>query len=106
MPDLKPLVVRLLDSKDKYQRLLAGTPDTAGMKAGFMKLTPGESVGQHSTDAREEALIILEGTAEIHIDGSALTHVPAGHLVYIPPRTQHDVRNAGAGSLQYVYVVK
>ncbi|MDD5348494.1 MAG: cupin domain-containing protein [Candidatus Omnitrophica bacterium] len=106
MSDLKPLVVRLNDTTDKYQRLLAGAPDTAGMKAGFMRLGPGETVGQHSTESREEALIILEGIAEIHINGHALTRVGPGHLVYIPARTQHDVLNAGAGVLKYVYVVK
>jgi mannose-6-phosphate isomerase-like protein (cupin superfamily) len=106
MADLKPLVVRLSDGGARFQRLLAGAGDTAGMKSGYMTLKPCESVGEHSTENREEALIILEGEARISFDGRAEVSAPAGSLVYIPAQTRHDVRNEGPGLLRYIYVVK
>ena len=100
---MRPIIVRL-EGGEKYQRLLGGEPATRGMKSGNVTLKPGESVGEHSTSGREEAIIILEGEAEVTC-GSDKLAAGADTLVYIPPETPHDVRNPGAGPLRYVYVV-
>jgi len=105
MRDLKPLIVPL-KGNEKYQRLLSDVSDTAGMKSGYVVLKPNESVGEHNTEAKEEAIIILEGKAEVHIAGSPLFCVDENNLIYIPPQTVHDIKNISEGDLRYVYVVK
>ena len=41
--------------------LLKGAPQTAGMRSGFVRLQPGETVGWHTTGKNEESLVILTG---------------------------------------------
>jgi quercetin dioxygenase-like cupin family protein len=94
-----------LEKNSKYQRLLAGIPQTSGMKAGQVVLQPGESVGSHSTDSNEEIIIILEGSIEAVIEGKAGLCAAKGQVVYIPPGTLHDMKNAGDSPARYIYVV-
>jgi len=101
---MKPKIIKL-EGQDRYQRLLGGVPDTKGMKSGNMTLNPGESVGEHSTGSKEEAIIILKGKAEISISGRDPLTAEESSLVYIPPETEHDVKNVGMEVLRYVYVV-
>ena len=51
--------------------LLQGAPQTAGMRSGFVRLKPGETVGWHTTGQNEESLVILRGEGEALIDGQA-----------------------------------
>jgi quercetin dioxygenase-like cupin family protein len=104
MRDLKPIVVALRGD-EKYQRLLSNVSDTVGMKSGYVVLKPNESIGEHNTEAKEEAIIILKGKAEVYIAGSPLFCVDENNLIYIPPQTVHDIKNISRGDLRYVYVV-
>ena len=104
MENLKPSLVKLSGS-EKYTRLLAGAPSTAGMKSGYVTLLPGESVGEHRTDAREEAVIVLEGKASVYRGKELLFTADQESLVYIPPETDHDIKNESDKKLRYVYVV-
>jgi mannose-6-phosphate isomerase-like protein (cupin superfamily) len=101
---MEPRVIKLR-GEEKYQRLLGGLPDTLGMKAGHVILKPGESVGEHSTGPKEEAIIVLRGKGEISCEGKAPLTVEKNTLVYVPPETKHDVENTGSEPLKYVYVV-
>jgi mannose-6-phosphate isomerase-like protein (cupin superfamily) len=85
--------------------LLQGIPETAGMRSGFVRLKPRESVGWHSTGKNEEALVIVRGAGEALIEGRPGLAFVAPMLVYIPPATRHDVTNTGGSPLEYVYVV-
>jgi len=85
--------------------LLHGAPQTAGLRSGFVRLKPGESVGWHSTTEREEALVILHGSGKAQIEGRADIPISAKMLAYIPPHTRHNVTNNGDSLLEYVYVV-
>lgn len=85
--------------------LLKGVPQTAGMRSGFVRLKPGDSVGWHSTGQNEESLVILHGSGDALIDGQPARHLAAPQLVYIPPATRHNVTNTGTDALEYVYVV-
>jgi len=105
MSEPQPKVVAL-EGNAKFQRLLAGAPETAGMKSGCVILKPGESVGEHNTEAKEEAIIVLEGVAEVYTDKKAVFRVEKNHLIYIPPHTIHDIKNVSGQNLKYVYVVK
>ena len=95
-----------LDSAGKdYVPVLTGTPESVTMRSGLVALQPGKSVGKHSTGQHEEMLIVLEGKGQMTFaDGSTLP-VEAGHAVYCPPETEHNVTNTGTGPLRYVYVV-
>ncbi|HVP48314.1 MAG TPA: cupin domain-containing protein [Bryobacteraceae bacterium] len=85
--------------------LLRGAPQTTGMRSGFVRLKPGETVGWHTTGHNEEALVILHGEGAALIEGQpeAKFHAPA--LAYIPPETRHNVSTTGSQVLEYVYVV-
>jgi len=85
--------------------LLRGTPQTAGMRSGFVRLKPGETVGWHTTGKNEESLVVLHGHGEARIEGQPPRAFAAPALVYIPPATRHNVANTGSEILEYVYVV-
>ena len=85
--------------------LLKGVPQTAGMRSGFVRLKPGETVGWHSTGQNEESLVILHGAGDALIEGQPARHFAAPRMVYIPPTTRHNVTNTGSEALEYVYVV-
>lgn len=98
-------VVRFDSSDRHYRRLLGGPPDTVSMKAGLVTLEPAESVGEHSTAENEEAIVILAGKGELHVDGQPPLAVETGSVAYCPPATRHNVVNTGSEALRYVYVV-
>jgi mannose-6-phosphate isomerase-like protein (cupin superfamily) len=85
--------------------LLKGAPQTAGMRSGYVRLKPGETVGWHTTGKNEESLVILSGRGEARLEGQQARAFSAPALVYIPPAMKHNVANTGNGILEYVYVV-
>jgi quercetin dioxygenase-like cupin family protein len=85
--------------------LLVGAPQTAGMRSGFVRLKPGQTVGWHTTGQHEEALVILSGEGAALIEGQPKRTLVAPAFAYIPPATRHNVSNTGKTSLEYVYVV-
>jgi len=85
--------------------LLKGAPQTAGMRSGYVRLKPGETVGWHTTGKNEESLVILSGRGEARLEGQQALAFSAPALVYIPPAMKHNVANTGNGILEYVYVV-
>jgi quercetin dioxygenase-like cupin family protein len=85
--------------------LLRGAPQTAGMRSGLVQLKPGESVGWHTTSQHEEAVVILRGQGEALVKGQPNRPFKAPGLVYVPPRTSHNMSNTGHELLEYVYVV-
>ena len=85
--------------------LLRGAPQTTGMRSGFVRLQPGETVGWHTTGGNEEALVILHGQGEALIEGGPKLPLAAPGLAYIPPAARHNVANTGKEPLEYVYVV-
>ncbi len=85
--------------------LLKGAPQTSGMRSGYVRLQPGETVGWHTTGTNEETLVILRGQGTALIEGQESRPFVAPALVYIPPATRHNVQNTGQEKLEYVYVV-
>ena len=55
---------------------------------------PGQSTVMHSHPKEEEAIFVLQGTANMSIDGHEVL-VPAGAIVKFPKNVPHDVRNHG-----------
>jgi mannose-6-phosphate isomerase-like protein (cupin superfamily) len=103
-PSEKVLIIDL-DENPENQRLLAGGPQTCGMRSGKVYLAPGESCGLHSTKDREELLVFLSGSGELLIGENDRYNVGQGKVSYIAPKTAHDVSNTGAEPLIYVYCV-
>jgi mannose-6-phosphate isomerase-like protein (cupin superfamily) len=85
--------------------LLLGGAQTTGMRSGLVRLKPGESVGRHSTEDHEEALVILQGEGRADVEGHQSVSISSRRLIYIPPHAYHNVTNTGAELLEYVYVV-
>lgn len=94
-----------LNEKPENQRLLAGKPQTYGMRSGRVYLAPGQACGLHSTKDREELLVFLSGRGELIIGQDNRFEVGHGKVSYIPPQTDHDVKNTGSEPLVYVYGV-
>lgn len=86
-------------------QLLKGVPQTTGMRSGFVRLKPGESVGAHSTEEHEEALVVLRGEGKAEVERHGAIALSSRKLIYIPPRSRHNVTNTGSDVLEYVYVV-
>ena len=55
---------------------------------------PGQSTVMHQHPKEEEVIYVLEGTANMNIDGHEVV-VPAGSMVKFPNAVMHDVRNLG-----------
>ncbi len=106
MASIEKAVVVELNESAEYQRILAGAPETCGMKAGRVHLGPGKACGEHSTKENEEILVFLSGTGELLIgEEQEVLCVGAGKVAYIRPQTIHDVRNSGPEPLRYIYCV-
>ena len=97
--------VRALTSTARYTRLLIPGEQAVCLKSGLVVLQPREAVGEHSTDSREEVLVILQGKAGIALNGDKALEAGAGTLVYIPEHTVHNVTNRGSGILRYIFIV-
>lgn len=91
------------NNKPEYQRLMMA-PQTCGMKAGRVWLGAGQECGLHSTEAREELLVFLQGEGIAKIGEDSLV-IGQGRVCYIPPRTQHNIINTGSQPLVYVFCV-
>jgi mannose-6-phosphate isomerase-like protein (cupin superfamily) len=102
--DKKPRVVDWTGGKS-YLPLLEGPPTTCGMRSGRVELKAGQEIGEHSTGDHEEVLVILEGEGEVRVEGHPPLAIRGGQAVYIPPRSKHNVCNAGSPLLRYIYIV-
>ncbi|MCG8431891.1 MAG: cupin domain-containing protein [Candidatus Omnitrophica bacterium] len=100
----KPFKVSL-ESAVRYHRLLSPGEQSQVLKAGLVRLAAHEAVGEHVTASREEAIVVLEGTARVEFEGFDPVTADCGSLVYIPPDTRHNVINQGESPLRYVYLV-
>ena len=105
MASLEKVLVIELNENPENQRLLAGEPQTCGMRSGRVYLAPGKSCGRHSTKDREELLVFLSGSGELLIGENDRYQVGQGKVAYIPPQTAHDISNTGTEPLIYVYCV-
>ncbi len=94
-----------LNGKKEYQRLLDDKTQTHGMKAGRVYLEPSHDCHEHSTEAREEMLVILSGQGQVLLRDQDPMLVSQGKVAYIPPHTLHNVQNTGSEPLIYIFCV-
>lgn len=79
-------------------------PMSRNLKAKKIILAPGEEIGAHVTDNREEVVVVISGEATLALGRKRIT-LGAGEARFIPAETAHNIRNDGAATLEYVYVV-
>lgn len=104
MREARPFAVKL-EGNEKYQRILKGKPQTLSLRCGYVNLKPKEDVGEHSTDKKEEVIVVLSGKAEVSCQGQRPFIAKTNSVVYIPPNTRHNVKNIDAKTLRYLYMV-
>ena len=85
-----------------------GPRRAGGLRAGAVRLGPGEVMDWHSTRDRQELVIMLSGNARVDTRRSArrarrLT-LRAGQCAFLPSRTLHRVVNASKADVRYLYV--
>jgi mannose-6-phosphate isomerase-like protein (cupin superfamily) len=97
--------VATLNEKSRHQLLLSGTPQTNGMRSGRVCLSAGQDCGVHSTEDYEEMLIFLSGRGQAIIGKDKILEIGKGKIIYIPPRTIHNIKNTSDEPLSYVYCV-
>ncbi len=103
--ELEPGAIKLDMTGDGFQRILAGPPLTVRMKSGMVSLKPGDSVGVHNTENKEELIIVMEGRGEMVFKGYSPVQLSRGENAYCPPHTEHNITNTGDEILRYIYVV-
>jgi quercetin dioxygenase-like cupin family protein len=68
-----------------------------------IEVAPGGRAGRH-THPGEEISYVVEGQAELLVDGQAPRVVKAGESFVIPPGVVHDARNSGDAPVRLVGV--
>ena len=99
----KAMLIKL-ESSEKYQRLLNKDSGSFGIKSGHVILKPGENIGEHTTAEREELIIVLKGSGEAIVDRETILKIESNSVLYIPPKTKHDIKNTGSGILEYIFI--
>ena len=80
----------------------------AGLAAAAVRLRCGEQMAWHSTKAREELLLVLEGRVVLEVERSGRRPLRralgAGSCALIPSQMWHRVRNPSRPPARYLYV--
>ena len=87
----------------EYIRIIQ-PPKSKVMKSGRVILKPGEDVGEHITEKREEIIIVLKGKATIKKSGKDFV-VEQGNTFYIEEGITHNIFNKTEFVLEYIFVV-
>ena len=85
-------------------QIVVKPPFSRIMKSGRVLLMPDEDVGEHTSDKREELIIILNGDAAIIADGETI-QISEGETYFIKEGVKHNVKNISDEPLEYIYVV-
>ena len=103
MPKTRPFSITLSSAK-RFKRLIGNSRKPSGLSSGLVKLKPKESIGEHSTEDREEIIIILKGKARVRYGRRGSLILKDNSFAYFPARTIHNIENIGSSPLQYTYI--
>lgn len=73
------------------------------LKSGLVILRKGEEVGEHTTNEREEIIVVISGTARAIVERNEFD-VEEGHMIFIPEKKIHNMKNISDAVLKYVYI--
>ena len=80
----------------------------AGLRAGSVVLKPSEQMPWHSTRAREELLLVLQGRVIVEAGSSPRmirrVTLGAGRCLFLPRETPHRVVNRSRALARYLYI--
>lgn len=93
-----------LKGRQRFLRLIGDSTKRKGLRSGLVTLKPKESIGEHITENKEEAIVIIKGSATIYFGKKSQLKAKQNSFVFIPPETVHNVENSGSKILQYVYI--
>jgi mannose-6-phosphate isomerase-like protein (cupin superfamily) len=102
---LQPKIIQLDPGDQSYFKLLGGPPETRSIKSGLVTLSPGKSIGVHSTKSNEEVIVPLAGCGQLQCVDHESIELTTGLIAYVPPQTEHDVINTGSIDLRYIFIV-
>jgi len=95
---------KVIHVADLASPCLVTPEDAKRMRSRVVVLGPGEEVGEHTTEDREELLVVLDGSiALIGPDGEHPLNV--GQAAFIPLATVHNVINRSKAPARYIYVL-
>lgn len=92
-----------LKGRQRFLRLFGDSSKAKGLRSGYVILKPKESVGMHNTGPAEEIIFIISGSGLISYGRKNSFKVKKNTIVYIPPKTAHNVSNFGKDLLKYIY---
>jgi len=84
--------------------LIVKPPQSRVLKSARVTLQPGEEVGEHITENREEIVVVLKGKATLQKEGRLLI-MESGTAHFIAEGIKHNVRNESREPLEYAYIV-
>ena len=94
----------MIVKKLKERGRVIAPPDSKIIKSGYVILKPGEEVGEHVTENREEIIVILEGSATVVAEGES-REIRENEVVFIGNGKRHNVVNESDSLLRYLYIV-
>ncbi|MFH1978475.1 MAG: cupin domain-containing protein [Candidatus Aenigmatarchaeota archaeon] len=83
---------------------IVSPPDSRRIKSRKVFLSPGEEVGEHVTEKREEVIIVLKGKVTLEKEDQEI-QLHEGESYFISEGVKHNVKNESDEPLEYVYVV-
>ncbi len=87
----------------EYNRIIK-PPESRFLKSGRVTLGPGEEVGEHITEKREELIVILRGEAIIVKEDKSYK-LKEKSTFYIEEGINHNIINKTDSVLEYIFVV-
>ena len=112
MPKSKPVVTHIAQAPvhargDGVETLpLVGAENSAGgarVTTGVTRFPPGTKIPFHSHNCDEQVLI-LEGEAQVDVEGQPSVRVVRHDMSYIPQGMSHRFVNIGAGPLVILWI--
>ncbi len=85
------------------EHLLVSPPESKQLKSRKIILGPGEEVGEHVTENKEEVIIVLKGVATLVKEDKNIT-LSEGCSHYICEGMKHNVKNETNENIEYIYV--
>ena len=68
------------------------------------QMGPGAAVQQHGMAKARKMIVCLEGSVTVHAQGSGPVKLTEGEMAFIPPATDHEIRNEGEENASYISI--
>ena len=89
------------DGQDSYLLLTRGQFGSQNLTITWVDCAPGSEQRLHSHEPQEQVYVIVSGKGLMKVEGDE-REVGAGTMVFVPPRSEHAIRNIGDETLTYV----